>query len=290
MSQFTGLFSGLTTIDIQYFVDSFPVPNRKVKTDPPEILVGGPATNAAVAFAYLNEKTFLISALGNNAFSGFVAGDLTKNRVTHFDLIPNQRQNAVMASVVTSGNNGDRTVFTHHPHQIEPEVNPEKLLAETEPNIVLMDGFYPEFNTGCAQIAKKYGIPLVLDCGSWKKQYSSLLPFTEVAICSADFLPPGCNSHESVFSFLREKGVKKIAISRGEKSLLFQDEKGRGEVAIEKTNVMDTLGAGDFFHGAFCYYFLLYDGDFVKALKYASRIATFSCQYKGTREWLNYTI
>ena len=49
-----GLFLGLTTIDIQYFVDSFPASNVKVKTHPPEIMVGGPATNAAVAFAHLN--------------------------------------------------------------------------------------------------------------------------------------------------------------------------------------------------------------------------------------------
>ena len=49
------LFVGLTTIDIQYFVNEFPASNRKIKTNPPDLFVGGPATNAAVAFAKLRQ-------------------------------------------------------------------------------------------------------------------------------------------------------------------------------------------------------------------------------------------
>ena len=67
--QYRGLFIGLTTIDIQYFVETFPGSNRKVKTATPDILVGGPATNAAVAFAHLNGRAFLASAAGRNSFS-----------------------------------------------------------------------------------------------------------------------------------------------------------------------------------------------------------------------------
>ena len=50
---------------------------------------------------------------------------------------------------------------------------------------------------------------------------------------------------------------------------------------------MDTLGAGDFLHGAFCYYYLE-EKELKPALQKASEVATFSCQYKGTREWLKF--
>jgi len=40
MKQFRGLFAGLTTIDIQYFVDVFPSSNKKVKTALPKITSG----------------------------------------------------------------------------------------------------------------------------------------------------------------------------------------------------------------------------------------------------------
>jgi sugar/nucleoside kinase (ribokinase family) len=288
MREFFGLFVGLTTIDIQYFVDSFPTSNKKVKTEPPAILTGGSATNAAVAFSHLNTRAFLATAVGSNPFSVFIKNDLAACNVRQFDLIENQFKNAVMASVVTSGDNGDRTIFTHHPEEIKPEITPAKLLADTNPDILMLDGFYPEFSTECAQIAKRKGIPVVLDCGSWKPQFTHLIPLADIAICSSDFLPPNCSYTNHVFDYLHKKGIKKAAISRGGSSLLFTDEQERGEVAVEKTAVKDTLGAGDFLHGAFCYYYLSTGFNFRNALKHASKLASFACRHPGTRDWLKF--
>ncbi|MEE4286597.1 MAG: PfkB family carbohydrate kinase, partial [Mariniphaga sp.] len=77
--------------------------------------------------------------------------------------------------------------------------------------------------------------------------------------------------------------------SRGGQSLLFQDEKGGGEVPVEAVNTIDTLGAGDFLHGAFCYYYLQLNFNFEKALEQAAKLATFTCNFEGTRTWINFT-
>ncbi|MGM0619918.1 MAG: PfkB family carbohydrate kinase [Bacteroidota bacterium] len=288
MNEFTGLFVGLTTIDIQYFVDSFPTSNKKVKTTPPVILTGGPATNAAVAFSYLNNRAFLATSVGSNSFSAFIKNDLKLCSLKHFDLIENQPANVVLASVVTSRDNGDRTIFTHHPEEIKPEITPAKLLADTNPDILMLDGFYPEFSTKCAQIAKDKGIAVVLDCGSWKPQFTQLIPLADVAICSSDFLPPHCNNENQVFDYLHKNGIKNAAISRGGSNLLYSDGQERGAMAVEKVAVKDTLGAGDFLHGAFCYYYLNTGFNFKNALKHASKLASFTCRYPGTRDWLKF--
>lgn len=285
---YRGLFIGLTTIDIQYFVESFPGSNRKVKTAAPDILVGGPATNASLAFAHLNNGAFLASAAGKNSFSELIIKDLTSTKIEHFDLVGLQNINPVIASVITSKVNGDRNIFTHHPNLILPDITPEELFKQVDPQIVLLDGFYSEFSLECARIAKNKGIPVVLDCGSWKPQYNELLGFTDVAICSEDFYPEGCINSFQVLEFLQTKNIEKIAISRGGKSILFIDGINRGEVEIDKIQVSDTLGAGDFLHGAFCYYFLQLN-DFESALIQAAKIASFSCQFEGTRNWLNFT-
>ena len=283
-----GLFIGLTTIDIQYFVESFPSSNRKVKTATPDILVGGPATNASVVFAHLNGVASLASAKGKNSFSAFINKDFTSTNIEHFDLVGLQNINPVIASVITSKVNGDRNIFTHHPNLILPDITPEELFKQVDPQIVLLDGFYPEFSLECARIAKNKGIPVILDCGSWKPQYIELLDFTDVAICSEDFYPEGCINSFQVMYFLQTKNIEKIAISRGGKSILFIDGINRGEVVIDKIHVTDTLGAGDFLHGAFCYYFLQLN-NFESALIQAAKIASFSCQFEGTRKWLNFT-
>lgn len=289
MHKYRGLFIGLTTIDIQYFVEKFPISNVKIKTNQPDILVGGPATNAAVAFSHLNNgSTFLASATGLNSFNKFIQDDLDFTNVTHFNITANQNISPVIASVVTTLEKGDRNVFTHNPDTILPEFSSEELFQKVVPQIVMLDGFHPEFSLECAQLAKQQNIPVVMDCGSWKPQYEQLLKFTDIVICSEDFYPPNCLNTNQVFDYLQSEKVEKIAISKGEKNIHFLDEINRGEVTVEQIKVADTLGAGDFLHGAFCYY-ILQTNNFKTSIKKAAELATFSCKYRGTRDWLNFT-
>ncbi len=290
MNHFRGLFVGLTTIDIQYFVDVFPSSNKKVKTAPPKIIPGGPATNAAVAFSYLNNEAFLSSAIGSNPFSDFAKNDFKSAGIRHFDLTENQPKNPVIASVITSENNGERTIFTYNPDKITPSVSSEYLFDKLKPQVLLLDGFYPEFSIECARLAKQRNIPVIIDGGSWKPQYSELIPLSDVVICSSDFFPPGIFDIDSLFQYCKDAGIQKSAVSRGGKSILYTTETGRGEVKVNTAEVVDTLGAGDVLHGAFCYYYLSSGFNFLSALKSASGLATFSCKFKGTREWLNFKL
>lgn len=287
MADFRALFVGLTTIDIQYFADEFPLPNTKLKLAPPELLVGGPAANAAVAFAKLNGQATLVSAVGENQFAQFISGDLQNTNVKLVDLIPGKKYAPVLATVVTSRVNGDRNIFTHAPQTIVPEISAQQLIETVSPQIILLDGFYPEFGIECAQIAKQKKIPVVLDCGSWKPQYETLADFADFVICSEDFYPQNAVNSQQVFTYFKMKNVPYCAISRGEKPLLFYAGKQFGEIKINQPQIIDTLGAGDVLHGAFCY-FLLEGKPFQKALGKASETATFSCRFKGTREWLNF--
>jgi sugar/nucleoside kinase (ribokinase family) len=268
---------------------NFRNPTKKVKTEPPGILVGGPATNAALAFAHLNGGAHLVSAVGKNPFNSFIQNDFSKTQIHFTDLVASQETNPVLAAVITSRQNGDRNIFTHYPETVQPEISAEKLFGETRPEIILLDGFYPEFSLECARLARQNDIPVVLDCGSWKPQYEELLQDTDIAICSADFYPPGCSTTTDVFDFLKRKKVIRSAVSRGSQSILYQDEKSRGEVPVQKVKAIDTLGAGDFLHGAFCYYYLQLSFNFENALKKAVKLASFTCRFKGTRTWINFT-
>lgn len=284
--KFKGLFIGLTTVDIQYFVDVFPEANQKVKAAAPEMLIGGPATNAAIAFSALNNGAFLISSVGENSFSDLVRNDFDIHNVYLTDLSAEKAIQPVIATVVTSGN-GDRNIFTHHPLPLKPIHLPEQILDEINPEIVMLDGFYPDFSVALAREAQSRKIPVVLDCGSWKTHLPELLPFVDIVICSSDFYPPSCSLPADIFDFLNELGIQSAAISRGGDSILLRLGKKESEIQVENVLPKDTLGAGDILHGAFCYYYLL-EREFTSALTKASRVASFSCKFKGTRQWLTY--
>lgn len=280
------LFVGLTTIDIQYFVHKIPDSNTKIKTEIPDILVGGPATNAAVAFAYLNKRAALASPVGSNAFSAFIDQDFKQVGVDHFDFAHGQEIDTILATVLTS-KNGDRTIITHNPQKIKSTISACKLFDLVKPQVLLIDGFYPEFSLECVKFCKDHNIPVVADCGSWKPQFAELLKYVDIAICSADFMPPDCSTCEDIFAFMQAKDVKSVAITNGSNDIAYSFERKKGKISVPKINVKDTLGAGDFLHGAFCYYYLEFC-NFATALKKAVLLASHTCSHKGTRKWLNF--
>lgn len=281
-----GLFIGLTTVDIQYFVEEFPKPNVKIKCEQPIICAGGPATNAAVAFSFLNGEAFLATPFGNNGFASLIREDFQKNNIVHFDLAENRPIEPVIASVITSENNGDRTIFTHNRGEFDSKLNVNQLFTKVNPDILLLDGFNPGISLQCAQMAKKRNIPVVIDAGSWKPGYADLLQLAAVVICSEDFFPPGCQSTADVEMYLQKCNIGKFAISRGNKSIIVVENGIRSAIEIKQANVKDTLGAGDFLHGAFCYYYLQLN-NFENAVQKSSEFATNTCMFRGSRGWLN---
>ena len=154
--------------------------------------------------------------------------------------------------------------------------------------IVLLDGFQMDFARSIARRARERGVPVVLDGGSWKQNMESLLPFVDIAICSADFRPPGSDARsepQDVLDYLSSSGVRYGAITRGEKPVVLYEGNRFGEIAVGPVTVVDTLGAGDIFHGAFCYYFASLN-DFEAALEGAVLVAGKSCGFFGARAWM----
>jgi sugar/nucleoside kinase (ribokinase family) len=243
------LFVGLTTVDIQYFVDRFPDSNTKVKTDAPHVTAGGPAANAAITFSHLGGKVDFLTCIGKNSFQTLLYEDLEKYRVRILDYGKDNAFQPIIASVITTTSNSNRTIFTHHPEELPRIEQVEEINLENY-DFVFVDGFYPELSIPVCRKARALGLHVIFDGGSWKDHLSKLLPYIDTAICSNNFQPPKCSSEEDIFACLKLYGVKNIAISRGEKSLLLPAD----QIEIEEVNAIDSLGAGDVLHGAFCWY------------------------------------
>jgi sugar/nucleoside kinase (ribokinase family) len=135
-----------------------------------------------------------------------------------------------------------------------------------------------------AELASANNIPVVSDGGSWKPGFETVLPFFDYAICSANFYPPECNSTAEVFAYLASAGIPHIAITQGENPIQCLSQGTTNTLEVPQINAVDTLGAGDVFHGAFCHYIL--QEKFTEAITSSARIASYSCQFFGTRRWM----
>jgi sugar/nucleoside kinase (ribokinase family) len=297
-----GLFLGLTTLDLLYNVEHVAAANEKVAAHSQQVFVGGPATNAAAAFAHLaagdesngeqtteaGSSTVLVSAVGVHPLAAVIRAELATLQVQHQDLAPSFRDLPAISSIMVDAC-GQRAVVSANGRCIRVEVDEAQQRLQQalccNADLLEVDGHLMVAAIPWAACMKALGKPVVFDGGSWKPRTEQLLTHVNTAICSADFHPPGCVDEASTVSFLQRCGVGQIAITQGAGPVRYWCSDGCGELLPPRVEAVDTTGAGDIFHGAYCYYAARGCG-FVQSLERAAQVAAASCRTRGTRAWM----
>ena len=282
------IFAGLSTIDIVYHVEEFPRTNTKVAAQSQSVFAGGPATNAAIACAYLGSEATLVTAVGSNALARVIREELAKHGVRLIDLHPDF-EGVPAISAVTVDKAGNRNVVSANAACVPaPMARADGELCRAA-RILMVDGHFMEACQAWAAAARACGTPVVFDGGSWKSGTEELLRNVHTAICSADFMPSGCSNAGDVMRFLKSAGVAHIAITNGAEPIQVLSGESSTLVSVPRVNVVDSMGAGDILHGAYCH-FAAEGRGFIDALTEAAKIASESCRYEGTREWMQQRI
>lgn len=277
------LFAGLTSFDVIQFYGERPEWGTKGTAADSHADVGGPAANAAVTVALLGGRARLVSAIGQGVVADVVRARLAQLGVEAIDLAGDDTQLPVSSIWVEMGS-GSRTVISTN--RATTRVGGAGNLVVGGTAAVLVDGHHPAICEAAVKQAVERGLPIVLDGGSWKPVLSTVLPHVAVAILSGDFTLPGSEARGlELAAALRDRfGVQDVAITRGAESVLSLSPGGEEEVAVARGEVVDTLGAGDVFHGAYMYFRYLVGHGHRQALEGAARVATESCAHVGARE------
>ncbi|MGW5471397.1 PfkB family carbohydrate kinase [Streptomyces chartreusis] len=285
-----GLFVGLCTLDVIQRVDHVPGPDEKLTAREQTVAAGGPAANAAVTFAHLGGGARLLTAIGSHPLALAVTADLERAGVTVWDLAANATDPPAVSSIMVTASTGERAVASTNAtaHRLAPPDDLDELVAACD--IVQFDGHHMELATAAARAARAAGRVTVLDAGSWKPGTPNLLPWIDVAVCSADFHPPGTRTPSEALRFLRQQGVRWTAVTRGGQPIEWAGPDGGGTVEVPTVPVADTLGAGDILHGALTHHLTaerqLSAEGFARSLRAAALVASRACASFGTRAWM----
>jgi sugar/nucleoside kinase (ribokinase family) len=277
----TGLFVGRSTLDLVYACDRFPEPDGKVDARLSYRNGGGPALNAAVAFCGLGGRARLCSAVGQGVFAEEARRDVEAHGVELFDASAGQADILPVSSIILTG--ASRAIV-NQPLPERSETLPIGMLDrlfETRPDIVLSDGHLPELAVPILRRAREAGVTTVLDGGSWKPWTAELLPLIDIAVVSGRFRLPDASD---VLAHLRE-AIPTVAVTNGPHAIRWSAGAASGEIIPPKVEAVDTLGAGDIFHGAFCHA-LATGSDFAASLARAAEVAARSCVSYGPRRWI----
>ncbi len=266
---------GLCTVDLVQRVSELPAPGEKVQSESVEIAAGGPAANAAVAVAALGGHARLSTVLGSHPLARLASTDLSECGVEVTDVLPDRTVPPPVSAVSVRTSDGERTVVSHNAAGVSTPTSVDLAGAD----VLLIDGHHPDLAMAAARSARKRGIPVVLDAGSWKPVLVDLLSYVDVCACSSLFRSPFPLTNPVV---IRTNGAAPVTWSAGV---------DHGEVAVPRVGARDTVGAGDVWHGAAALAVgrlgrVPTAADLPGLIEFANRVAAVRVQHEGTRAWV----
>ena len=279
------LCAGIIVLDEVFRVDEFPQPDGKVQAQGFFVVNGGCAANAAVAIARLGGHAALAGPMGGPAGED-ENGDCVLKALAreNVDCKACQRIGgfATALSAIFMNARGDRTIVTYRDERIAaaPPDDPERVVNAAD--AVLADNRYPGFVRPICEAARRRNLPVVLDGDRPTIEDDPLFRVASHVIFSWE-----CLRETTGVADLSE-GLKRIAgrtdaflaVSNGPDDIVYLD---RGRVCclpVFKIAAVDTLGAGDAFHGGFV--MALAEGrNEVDAMRFGAAVAGIKCTRIG---------
>ena len=195
------------------------------------------------------------------------------------------------SAIIVEGN-GERLIVSYRGDALEA---PESLIGERplEADAVMIDVRWPAGAVRVAARARALGIPIVLDAEMGNVELlRTLVPISDHVIFSetgwAEWLGhlPAEDETRAVLRGLVDAGATLAAVTLGERGVLYTSGSGgAGAVAhlpAFPVIAVETLGAGDAFHGA--YALALAEGQGIEeAMRFAAAAAALRCTRSGGR-------
>ena len=279
------LCAGIIVLDQVFRVDEFPEADGKTVASEFFIVNGGCAANAAVAIARLGGRVALAGPMGGPAGAD-ANGDLVLQALAreHVDINACQRVAglATALSAIFINAQGDRTIVTYSDRRIDAvrPADPRALVAAA--NLVLADNRYPHFVRPICEAARERNVPVILDGDKPTVVDDPLFAIASHVIFSAECLRYTTAIDDLGEALLRIARHTKafLAVSNGPNDIVYLEAGRPRQLPVFKIAAIDTLGAGDAFHGGFA--LALAEGKReVSAMRFGAAAAGIKCTRLG---------
>jgi sulfofructose kinase len=275
------LCAGIIVLDEVFRVREFPKPDGKVQADGYFVVNGGCAANAAVAIARLGSRVALAGPMGGppgqDDNGDRVLAALTRE---HIDCTACQRVPglATALSAIFIDARGDRTIVTYRDERVATVMpaDPDALVADFD--IVLADNRYPAFVAPICAAARRRGVPLVVDGDRPTVEDDPMFAMATHLIFSSECLRETTGVADLAEGLLRiaRRTDAFLAVSNGPDDIVFLHGGKPQRLPVFKIRAVDTLAAGDAFHGGFVV--ALAEGKSeIAAMRFGSAVAAIKC-------------
>jgi sulfofructose kinase len=269
--------------DIIMRVGAFPEAGSKVQASDYVTTIGGQSGNASVAAARLGASVSYAGPLGDHK-------DEVANRVVAaleregIDCRYVVRVPGGMSSVslIMIDALGEKMIATRRGKSLSGVAPADAVEAVASVDAVLLDNRYPDFVMPIARAAQARGIPRVLDFDYGAPADDPVLLACTHVIASAEAVrgSTGTKDLSAGLQSLAKHYKGFLAVTNGPEGVYWLEDGRVRHMDAFKVEAIDTLGAGDAFHGAFTFR-LVETGDVIESMRFAAAAAAIKCTRFG---------
>lgn len=271
-------------LDLIYQLDHFPSGSGKTRAKSSHLTGGGNGANAAVALARLGACSMLAARLGDDEIADLIMAGLTRENV-NCDLVRKHPNHRSSFSSIYMDADGERQIVNFRDETLSMETDWFRANLPTNIDAALGDCRWPQGAEMAMQLARDSNVPGIMDAEYHAKEAKAAILLASHVAFSANGAREFSGESDLETAALKSASLIKghVVVTNGAGDVLEVDHGSLLHHPTFAVDAVDTLAAGDVWHGAFT--LALADHRPVKqSIRFANAAAALKCQRTGGRD------
>jgi len=278
---------GIAVVDTIMLIDGFKEHEGSFHCDRIVVEGGGMAATALCAASLLGSDTRLFTRIGDDLPGRFILEGLDHFNVDTSGVVTIPGENTVMSTVLVDAGTGEKQFYSLREKTVFRDlIEPDCSLLD-DAQLILVDGYWFEAALAAVRRAKERGISVVADFKSMYGRLDAIMPYIDYLIV------PGFFAESVTGESVPERMLEKLAamqpgipvITLGVEGGVYLRDGVTRRYGAFPVETVDSTGAGDAFHGAFCH-FLSRGFDLGRCIELSSAVGALNCRSIGGRSAL----
>jgi sugar/nucleoside kinase (ribokinase family) len=275
---------GMPVRDLMFRVRGVPARGSKENATHFDEICGGNALNAAIGIVRLGGRASVCGPIGDHreTSSRYIFEKLAHEGIDARHLV-HMPGLVTPISTIMIDPTGERTIVTFRDPELWNVRLPHHEILLEDCAAILTESRCAEFCTDLCAEARRRGIPVIVDVDRAMSLREGLLTASSHLVFSSEPLQEtaGVNDDGQALKKIAKLTPSFLAGTRGPQGTVWLNERGElEETPAFPVHTVDTLGAGDVFHGAFALA-ITEKQELREALRFASAAAALKCTRFG---------
>lgn len=275
---------GIAVLDRLYFLPGLPKEGGKYEAQRYQECGGGPAATAAVTIARLGAQVDFIGRVGDD-----VAGETLLAELAHWGVntaLCRKVEHAQSThSTIMVDAHGERLIVNYPSKDLPVDADWLTAVDFSQYDLVLADVRWQQGARYAFEQAKRAGVTTLLDGDVTPQDITALVALSDHAVFSSPGLARFSATQDADAGLAMAARITdgQVYVTQGSDGIKWREDDHLCHISAFKTDVVDTTGAGDVFHGALA--LALAEGQATReAIRFASAVAALKCTQPGGRD------